>query len=177
MTINKAIGERPPNDGRWYDANCARCGSSTTSQECDSCGGQGVTVDLADEFSFCELEPNKSICQSCGGLGRFYICDRQRLECEAMPIAGREQYARGVIEWISSAPPFRKPNIDKLQAGWYWFRENADDYWSVIRIWRAPDGSKSAIQNMTFVRLSAFPDAEVIGPIQPPPKVSQETKG
>ena len=43
VSCTDLFGDNPPNDGREYDCQCARCGSSVEWEQCGACGGEGTT--------------------------------------------------------------------------------------------------------------------------------------
>lgn len=67
------IGKLPPNDGRDWEPQCARCGSSVGYDEVD-------TIDL--------------------GHLRWRFCLSSEEWCRANPLPGREDVKRGTIEWF-----------------------------------------------------------------------------
>ena len=69
-----------PEDGRDWDCQCARCGSSATLEECDFCCGNGE-------------------CEMCHGAGHWWACLSSSEYCIGNPLPGREQTTRG-IEWF-----------------------------------------------------------------------------
>jgi hypothetical protein len=95
--MNKLIADNPPNDGREWDCQCARCGSSCVSETCDTCGGTGV--DDWDEGDWDDDGPE--VCDICEGGGGWMHCCSSPDWCEAHPIEGRENTARGSIEWFT----------------------------------------------------------------------------
>ena len=92
------IADRPPNDGREWDAQCARCGSSTIYERCPTCGGEGsVFCDGSDEWD--ESHP----CDDCDGRGGWAECGSGHEWCEAHPLPQREDIAHGALEWFVTA--------------------------------------------------------------------------
>lgn len=93
------IADWPPEDGREWDAQCARCGSSAERDECEQCGGEGYDGHECGEDSCCCAFPEENDpCGQCGGVGGWMRCVSSRDWCEANPLPGREQ-AHGV-EWF-----------------------------------------------------------------------------
>lgn len=99
MSAEKVIGRRP-RDGREWEPQCARCGSSCVFEDCDNCCGEG---EIEDDDWQCEGEFYR--CDWCLGAGGFESCCSSREHCEAHPLPGREDIKRGVIEWFTFDPP------------------------------------------------------------------------
>lgn len=94
------IAARPPDDGREWDCQCARCGSSVVYDDCYHCGGGGVvSPDDWDAEDGWDGEEDEENCTECGGLGGFPCCISDADWCEARPRPGREQTERGKVEW------------------------------------------------------------------------------
>ena len=95
------IGKHP-NDGRNWDCQCARCGSSMTHIECESCGGEGVSGHDCGEDTCCCLDPEENMtCDICDGKGGWLECLSSSEFCEGNPLPGREKIKRGEVEWIT----------------------------------------------------------------------------
>ncbi len=92
----------PPEDGREWDSQCARCGSSTTRLECENCGGEGMSSHDCGEDSCCCADPDELNvrCDVCQGQGAWMVCLSDAAWCEANPAPGREKVKRGAIEWF-----------------------------------------------------------------------------
>lgn len=73
-TTEKVIAELPPQDGREWDCQCARCGSSVGTDDAD-------TIDL--------------------GRIVWRFCLSGAEWCKANPRPGREQVEPGAIEWFT----------------------------------------------------------------------------
>lgn len=98
------IAEFPPQDGKDYDCQCARCGSSADHQECDQCCGDGVDGHECGEDCCMCADPEDNVrCYTCRGRGGWYRCMSSKEFCEANPLPGREQIERGLIEWFPIA--------------------------------------------------------------------------
>lgn len=93
------IIQRPPNDGREWDNQCARCGSSVDFFECEECDGMGY-IDCNDDY----LDP-EMVCQCCGGRGGLWLCLSTPQFCLDNPLPGREHISPGAIEWFTFEPP------------------------------------------------------------------------
>ncbi len=92
----KVIGKYP-RDGREWDCQCARCGSSMSFEDCDNCGGEGWIEDddwQADEGDGWD-------CEWCHGEGGHHLCLASSDWCEANPIDGRSDTKRGTVEWFT----------------------------------------------------------------------------
>lgn len=97
---NQLIADYPPNDGREWDCQCARCGSSAGRVDCESCDDGYVDHDCGEDCCCClDPEPNV-VCDCCHGTTGWYACLSSEDWCEAHPIAGRESVERGAIEWF-----------------------------------------------------------------------------
>lgn len=99
------IGPEPPNDGREWDAQCARCGSSVERRECETCGGEGVEGHDCGEDVCCCADPDEPnlVCEICFGEGGWWAClsddGPSPTWCERYPLIDREPYAPGTPEW------------------------------------------------------------------------------
>lgn len=103
MSTETVIAERPPQDGREWDSQCARCGSTVTSVDCEQCGGEGVDGHDCGEDSCCCLDPEDNVrCGACLGKGVFRVCLSTPEWCEAHPSPGREGIERGAVEWFTN---------------------------------------------------------------------------
>ncbi len=96
------IGPEPPKDGRQWDCQCARCGSSMDSESCGACDGEGQTSP-GDPLWYDEdaTEP----CHQCGGEGAWMLCISTPEWCQAHPLKGREETERHTPEWFVVSPP------------------------------------------------------------------------
>ena len=91
-----------PNDGRNWDCQCARCGSSMTHIECESCGEEGVRGHDCGEDCCCCLDPEENMtCDICDGEGGWLQCLSSAVFCEGNPLPGREKIKRGEVEWYT----------------------------------------------------------------------------
>lgn len=89
----------PPHDGRDWDAQCARCGSSVDREQCPTCCGNGY---VNEDLYGCYIETVP--CCDCDGHGGWCICLSSPDWCEAHPLAGRELVERGEVEWFPIPP-------------------------------------------------------------------------
>jgi hypothetical protein len=104
------IGQHHPRDGQEWDCQCARCGSSLTWDDCEACGGEGVSGHDCGEDCCCFLDPEDSVsCGYCRGEGGFYHCLSSHAWCQAHPRPGREKVESGTPEWFVVGP--RKTRI------------------------------------------------------------------
>lgn len=78
------FADYPPSDGREWDCQCARCGSSCSHEWCWDCNGD------------CEC----GHCSTCRGHGGWWCCLSSLEWCRAHPIKGRENVPHGEIEWF-----------------------------------------------------------------------------
>lgn len=93
---NAVIAPRPPDDGMAWECQCARCGSSVNHLSCDTCGGYGWTED--DEDPFCA---SRLTCLDCAGAREHLECVSDEAWCNAHPVEGRRDVARGAFEWFT----------------------------------------------------------------------------
>ena len=98
-TITLVIG-RCPRDGRNWDCQCARCGSSCDFHDCDNCGGDGEIED--EDWQF---EGEFHRCDWCHGSGGHWACLSSPEYCEANPADGRADVRRGTVEWFTFEAP------------------------------------------------------------------------
>lgn len=83
---------------------CGRCGSSLTWEDCQNCGGDGLTGHDCGEDSCCCLLPEDNVlCDICHGEGIFPHCLSTQEWCEAHPMAGREITPRHTVESFTVA--------------------------------------------------------------------------
>lgn len=88
------IAARPPDDGREWEVQCARCGSSVMNDACSGCDGDGFVYDDEDDDAECVR------CNDCDGGGSWALCMSDAAWCEAHPLPEREQTERGALEWF-----------------------------------------------------------------------------
>jgi hypothetical protein len=100
-TFARVISVDAPRDGRNWDCQCARCGSSTYSVDCDNCAGEGWIED--DDWQ--ADEGDGWTCDWCQGSGGYQVCCSSADWCEAHPNVGREDVKRGAIEWFTFDAP------------------------------------------------------------------------
>jgi hypothetical protein len=101
MSTEKVISSLPPRDGREWDCQCARCGSSCVWYDCDNCGGEGYVE--SDDWQDDEDEMYQ--CEWCRTTGGHWACCSSPDWCEAHPNDGREMVQRGKIEWFTFDAP------------------------------------------------------------------------
>jgi hypothetical protein len=100
MTTKTHIGTFPPPDGKQYDCQCARCGSTADYTPCDICDDEPDDHDCGDDCCCCaDPEPNVT-CSICEGHGGWYECMSSLEWCKGNPLPGRKHIARGNIEWF-----------------------------------------------------------------------------
>ena len=111
MASEIVIARLPPQDGREWDAQCARCGSSVEFEDCWYCGGEGFTAPgaLYEEDPLWYDPEDSEPCRECRGNGGWLVCvssghgedaDSGPNWCEAHPMKGREETPCGAIEWF-----------------------------------------------------------------------------
>lgn len=94
------IADHPPRDGRDWNCQCARCGSSCGWMECEECDEDGfVDHECGEDCCACEFPEPNVVCDICGGHGGWRSCLSSSEFCNANPVPGREKIARGTIEW------------------------------------------------------------------------------
>lgn len=121
MSAEKIIGNHHPRDGREWDNQCARCGSSMQFVDCDNCGGDGISGHDCGEDTCCCLDPeDNEDCDWCQGSGGHWECLSSTEWCETHPVEGRESIGRGAVEWftfdVASRPPGAESRRDADQA-------------------------------------------------------------
>ena len=78
---------------------CGRCGSSITWEDCQNCGGEGVTShDCGEDCCCCAYPEDNVVCDICGGKGAFPVCLSSCEWCQAHPLPGRENVERSTPE-------------------------------------------------------------------------------
>lgn len=97
----KVIADHPTDEmyasGLEIDCQCARCGSSVDSEECDACNCEDGCIWDDDDEDAQDWEP----CPICDGAGVWHRCMSSPEWCQANPIPGREDVPRGKIEWFT----------------------------------------------------------------------------
>jgi hypothetical protein len=95
------VADFPPNDGREWDCQCARCGSSCVPVDCTECAGDGVTHhDCGEDCCNCRNPEDNVRCEVCRGRGGWHECASGADYCEANP-RNRADARRGQIEWFT----------------------------------------------------------------------------
>jgi hypothetical protein len=103
VAVERVVGRNPPEDGREWEGQCARCGSSISWEECENCGGEGVSGHDCGEDCCCCADPEENVqCDACRGRGGFNVCVSTPEWCQAHPSLGRRKIKRGVIEWFTT---------------------------------------------------------------------------
>jgi len=105
------LGENPPFDGRRWECQCARCGSSLDWVNCEACGGDGCTEhgELHEQDPLWYDEDDTEPCHQCGGRASFPDCMSSEEWCQANPMPGRESTERHTPEWFTFDPPTAQP--------------------------------------------------------------------
>ena len=98
--VDRVIAPFPPHDGREWEEQCARCGSSCHYVDCWECGGEGAAGHDCGDDTCCCLHPDDNVrCDTCHGHGGWYECLSGADWCEAHP--HRNDVPRGRIEWFT----------------------------------------------------------------------------
>lgn len=102
MAGDTVIATSPPPDGREWDCQCARCGSSLSFEQCEHCGGEGLDGHDCGEDTCCCGAPDVDNveCNVCLGRGSFPVCLSSAEWCQANPLPGRERFQRNTPEWF-----------------------------------------------------------------------------
>ena len=82
-----------PRDGREYDCQCARCGSTLTFETCAECAGDGYIED----------DDDATTCITCDGKGSWPLCISSEEFCEANPLPRRIAMRRSTPEWFATS--------------------------------------------------------------------------
>lgn len=99
MTTENVIQPYPPRDGRNWEPQCARCGSSVDFTHCDDCEDGLDGHDCGDDCCCCLHPEDNVVCQTCYGHGVRWTCLSSVGWCFGNPLPGREEVLRGQIEW------------------------------------------------------------------------------
>ena len=98
------IGDHP-NDGREYDCQCARCGSSLDFERCERCDDDGfVDHDCGEDCCACLYPEPNVVCDECYGRGHFPRCLSGYKWCDEHPRPGRETISPSTPEWFLVEP-------------------------------------------------------------------------
>ncbi len=106
--VTKVIGACPC-DGREWECQCARCGSSCHFADCDNCGGEGEIEDTDWQG-----EGEYHTCDWCRGAGGWWQCCSSPDWCETHPCPGRAEVKPGAIEWFTFDAPRTPPSVDAV---------------------------------------------------------------
>jgi len=102
----------PPADGRNWECQCARCGSSADWIDCWACVDGMAGHDCGEDCCMCLRPEENVICEICGGNGGGWRCLAALIYCEENPMDGREQIVRGAIEWFTVERNEREQDIN-----------------------------------------------------------------
>lgn len=96
------IGHDHPNDGRNWECQCARCGSSLEWISCEHCGGEGMTElgELYEEDPLWYDPDDTEPCYQCGGEAAWPVCLSSEDWCQAHPLKGRTEIKHSTPEWF-----------------------------------------------------------------------------
>lgn len=89
-----------PKDGRDWDGQCARCGSTMHWEDCPHCD-EGFNGHDCGEDTCCCADPEENVrCNICDGKTGWRMCLSSAEFCEKNPLPGRETITRGTVEWF-----------------------------------------------------------------------------
>lgn len=94
------ISREYPRDGKQWDCQCARCGSSVDYEHCDECEDGYDGHDCGEDCCCCLHPEENMICDRCDGNGGWCRCMSSPEWCEANALPGRENTERGLFEWF-----------------------------------------------------------------------------
>lgn len=107
-TTETVIADHPPSDGREWDCQCARCGSSCDYEHCWNCDdgycGSDCIDDLCHGGECIHGDSGQIVCDICHGYGGWHQCLSSEVGCVKNPLPGREDVPRGRIEWFTINP-------------------------------------------------------------------------
>jgi hypothetical protein len=101
-SLDRLVGPDHPHDGRDWECQCARCGSTLEWESCEACGGEGITGpgELYEQDPLWYDEDDYEPCHQCNGEASWPICVSTPEWCEANPMPGREKTPRHTPEWF-----------------------------------------------------------------------------
>lgn len=98
--VEPIIQDYPPADGKQYDCQCARCGSSCEHIDCFDCEDGFSDHDCGEDTCPCAEPELNVVCDTCRGYGGWWNCISTPEFCNGTPIPGRESVKRGKVEWF-----------------------------------------------------------------------------
>lgn len=101
-SLDQVVGRDHPHDGREWECQCARCGSSLTWESCGACGGEGSTGvgELYEEDPLWYDPDDTEPCHQCGGECAWPVCLSSSEWCETHVLEGRTGIDSGTPEWF-----------------------------------------------------------------------------
>jgi hypothetical protein len=101
-SLTRLVGHDHPQDGRNWDCQCARCGSTLEWEGCGACDGEGITGpgELYEQDPLWYDEDDYEPCHQCDGEASYPICVSSEEYCQAHPMPGREETPRHTPEWF-----------------------------------------------------------------------------
>lgn len=99
------IAKLPPQDGRDWYCQCARCGSSAEWEHCQYCEDGFDGHDCGEDCCCCLYPEENVICQICNGNGGWRECCSSSQWCQENPLPGRENVLHGALEWFTFDKP------------------------------------------------------------------------
>lgn len=100
MAETRIISDFPPQDGKDYECQCARCGSSADFIRCENCDDGFDGHDCGEDCCACAYPEDNVVCDICHGHCGWYACMSSPEWCKENPMDGREDIGRGNIEWF-----------------------------------------------------------------------------
>ncbi len=94
---------RPPRDGKEYDVQCGRCGSTMSFVDCGNCEDGLAGHECWEDCCMCADPDEDNVpCGICGGRGGFSICLSSEDWCQGHPLDGRANVLRSTPEWFEA---------------------------------------------------------------------------
>jgi hypothetical protein len=103
VNMDSLIANEPPNDGREWECQCARCGSSLNWVQCGACGGEGITGpgELYEQDPLWYDQDDYESCHQCDGESSWPSCLSGFEWCLLNPSPGRIEIPPSTAEWFA----------------------------------------------------------------------------